>query len=154
MQVKAVSAHGVVAVHAGIEEFDDVDNALGIVEFWNGKIAQFYYSRTFFAGQEDGAEIIGTKGKVVVSGVQNNMVQCYNSTGASRDIPQFWFDRWEEAFVREDNEFVDYCLGDTRSPISSMKLANAAKAVEIGLCLQEALVTRKRLEFDLEGNRI
>lgn len=32
--------------HAELKAMDDVDNGVGVVEFWGGKIAYFYCSRT------------------------------------------------------------------------------------------------------------
>jgi hypothetical protein len=55
------------------------------------------------------------------------------------------------AFVKEANEFAAACLDDTPLP---MKLGNAAKAVEIGSTLQEALVTGKQIHFDEIGRRV
>lgn len=49
--VKSVSAVGVTAVLPGLKKWQDVDNGVGIVEFWGGKIAYFYGSRMMAAGQ-------------------------------------------------------------------------------------------------------
>ena len=51
--VKSVSAIGITAVSPELRKYNDRDNALGIVEFYGGKIAQLYCSRMMAAGQED-----------------------------------------------------------------------------------------------------
>ena len=51
--VKSVSAIGITAVSPELRRYNDRDNALGIVEFYGGKIAQLYCSRMMAAGQED-----------------------------------------------------------------------------------------------------
>lgn len=38
---KSISAYGVVAVQPGLKQHKDYDNAVGIVEFWNGRIAYY-----------------------------------------------------------------------------------------------------------------
>jgi myo-inositol 2-dehydrogenase/D-chiro-inositol 1-dehydrogenase len=52
-RVKSVSAIGVTAVSPELRKYDDRDNALGLVEFYGGKIAQLFCSRMMAAGQED-----------------------------------------------------------------------------------------------------
>ena len=51
--VKSVSAIGITALSPELEKYNDCDNALGIVEFYGGKIAQLFCSRMMAAGQED-----------------------------------------------------------------------------------------------------
>lgn len=51
--VKSVTAVGITAVEPDLRKYNDRDNALGIVEFYDGKIAQLYCSRMMAAGQED-----------------------------------------------------------------------------------------------------
>lgn len=83
-----------------LREFGDRDNAIGIVEFWGGKIAYFYNSRMMAHGQEDTTEIIGTAGKLVVNGnPQANHVNTYTSAGITREAPAHYYGRFEYAFV-------------------------------------------------------
>ncbi|TIA54786.1 NAD(P)-binding protein, partial [Aureobasidium pullulans] len=72
IQVKSVSAYGVRAVQPELAKYNDYDNAMGIVEFWNGRVANFYCSRMMAHGQEDVTEIIGTEGKLTVNGLAKN----------------------------------------------------------------------------------
>ena len=149
---KSVSAHGVRAVQPDLAKYKDYDNAVGIVEFHNGRIAYYYCSRMMAHGQEDTTEIIGTEGKVSVNmHPQSNLVQSYTGVGITREIPPHYWGRFEQAFVKESQEFADACLNNTPLPI---KLSNAVKAVEIGAALQEALVTGKQIHFDEIGRRI
>lgn len=94
--VKSVTAIGITAVQPGLKKWGDVDNGVGMVEFYGGKMAYFYGSRVrisqllrraralkllsvawrlllnclqmMAAGQHDATEIIGTNGKIVVNG--------------------------------------------------------------------------------------
>lgn len=149
---KSISAHGVRAVQPELEKYKDYDNAVGIVEFHNGKIAYYYCSRMMAHGQEDTTEVIGTEGKVSVNtNPQRNLVNYYHPGGITREVPADFWGRFEVAFVQEANEFTAACLDGTPLP---MRLDNAAKAVEIGSYLQEALVTGKQIHFDEAGRRI
>lgn len=106
--VKSVSAAGVVARTQGLKKYQDYDNAVGIVEFHNGRIAYFFCSRMMAHGQEDTTEIIGTEGKLVVNGnPQANLVNTYTATGINREIPQTYYGRFEHAFVQVSNPIFE-----------------------------------------------
>ncbi|KAE8365897.1 hypothetical protein BDV27DRAFT_98365 [Aspergillus caelatus] len=151
-KVKSVSAVGITAVEPDLRKHNDRDNAVGLVEFHNGKIAYFYASRMMAAGQEDTTEIIGTQGKLAVNTQPAlNLVNIYDSTGIRREIPQHYYDRFEYAFVTEANEFTACCLEDTPVPL---QLDGAVQAVRIGAALQESLITGEKIFFDEEGNRV
>lgn len=146
-----MSAAGIVAVAPGLKEHGDYDNAVGIVEFFGGKVAYFFCSRMMAHGQEDTTEIIGTEGKLSVNAnPQANFVNTYTSTGINREVPAHYYGRFEQAFVQEANEWTTACLDDTKLP---MKLSGALRAVKIGSYLQEALRTGKKLYFDETGGR-
>ncbi|KAI5468135.1 hypothetical protein BGZ63DRAFT_469569 [Mariannaea sp. PMI_226] len=148
---KSVSAHGIRAVQPDLAQHNDYDNAVGIVEFWGGKIAYYYCSRMMAHGQEDTTEVIGTEGKLTVNGnPQSNLVNYYHPGGITREVPAHYYGRFEMAFVQEANEFAEACLDNKPLPL---KLANAVRAVEIGAALQEALVSGKQIRFDEIGRR-
>jgi myo-inositol 2-dehydrogenase / D-chiro-inositol 1-dehydrogenase len=150
--VKSATAVGVTAVQPGLKKWGDVDNGVGIVEFWGGKIAYFYGSRMMAAGQHDMTEVIGTEGKFVVNGApQRNLVEVHEATGVRKEIPSDYFGRFHEAFVTEANEFTECCLDDKPLPF---ELEGAVQAVKIGCALQESLRSGKKIEFDQAGNRI
>jgi myo-inositol 2-dehydrogenase/D-chiro-inositol 1-dehydrogenase len=149
---KSISANGVVAILPGLKQHKDYDNAVGIVEFWDGRIAHYYASRMMTHGQEDVTEIIGTQGKLSVNlNPQKNLVNIYSSAGITREVPGDYWGRFEPGFVKEANEFTAACLDDTLLPL---KFQNAVKAVQIGAWLQEALVSGKQIRFDESGKRI
>jgi predicted dehydrogenase len=149
---KSVSAHGIRAVTPDLAQYNDYDNAVGIVEFWGGKIAYYYCSRMMAHGQEDTTEFIGTEGKLTVNGnPQSNLVNYYHAGGINREVPAHYYGRFEQAFVKEANEFAESCLDDKPLPL---KLVNAVRAVEIGAALQEALVSGRQIRFDEIGRRI
>lgn len=151
-KIKSVSAVGITAVEPDLRKYNDRDNALAVIEFWNGKIAQLYCSRMMAAGQEDVSEVIGTKGKLTINvQPQTNLVQIYESTGIRREIPAHYYGRFRDAFITEANEFTACCLDDIEPPF---KLEGAVKAVRIGQYLQESLITGKRIDFAETGERI
>lgn len=150
--VKTVVASGTATRYPGLAKHNDVDNGVGIVEFWGGKIAYFYSSRMMMAGQEDTTEIIGTEGKLTINAKpQNDLVEVHEQTGIRREVAQTYYDRFEQAFVRESNEFTEAILDDKKLPF---KLSGAVQAVKIGCALQESVNSGRKIYFDEMGNRI
>jgi myo-inositol 2-dehydrogenase / D-chiro-inositol 1-dehydrogenase len=150
--VKSVVASGITAVQPELQKHKDRDNAVGIVEFYGGKIAYLFCSRMMAAGQDDATEIIGTDGKLTVNAQpQSNLVNIYEPTGVRREIPAHYYGRFEQAFVSEANEFTACCLDDLKLP---MKLTGAVQAVKIGCALQESLNSGQKIWFDETGRRI
>lgn len=151
-KIKSVSAVGITAVEPDLRKFNDRDNAVAVVEFYNGRIAQLYCSRMMAAGQEDITEVIGTKGKLSINAQpQINLVNITEATGVRREIPPHYYGRFRDAFITEANEFTACCLDNTEPP---MKLEGAVTAVRIGQALQESLITGRRIEFAENGERI
>lgn len=149
---KSISAYGIRAVQLDLAKYNDFDNAVGVVEFWGGRIAYYFCSRMMAHGQEDTTEIIGTEGKLSINSTpQLNLVNRFSAQGIIREAPRDYYGRFEMAFVQEAKEFVEACLDDKPLP---NKLADAVKAVEIGAALQEALVTGKQICFDESGRRL
>jgi len=149
---KSVTAVGITAVRPELRGANDRDNAVGIIEFWDGKIAQLFCSRMMAGGQEDCSEIVGTKGKISINAIpQANLVHITGFDGTRRELPNDFYHRFREAFITEANEFTACCLDDTEAPL---KLQTAVNAVRIGCALQESLITGKKIEFDESGARI
>lgn len=150
-RVKSVSAIGITAVEPGLAQHKDVDNGVGIIEFYGGQMAFLYCSRMMAAGQEDVTEIIGTQGKLAVNAYAAlNRVQHYSGQGVQRDMNATYYDEFYEAFALEAKEFTDACLDDTKLP---MKLQGAVQAVAIGCALQESVYTGKKIWFNEKGER-
>ncbi|RJE25126.1 NAD-binding Rossmann fold oxidoreductase [Aspergillus sclerotialis] len=148
---KALWATGLIAHHHELAEFQDVDNAVGIVEFWGGKIAHYYHSRTTAHGYDNCTEIVGTEGKVSINLVpHSNRVQVSNFMGIVQDATPCWFDRYREAFVAELEQFTDSILEGKELPL---RLTSACTGLEIALGLQESLRTGCKIEFDTNGKR-
>lgn len=149
--VKSVSAVGITAVQPELRKHKDVDNGVGIAEFWDGRIAYFYSSRMMAAGQHDMTEIIGTDGKLSINANPiGTLVEMSESSGVRREIPQDYWGRFEYAFVTEANEFVEACLENKKLP----ELSGAVQAVKIGCALQESLNSGRKIWFDETGTRI
>lgn len=138
-RVKKVYASGSCAVHAELAEYQDVDNAIGTIEFDGGQLATIYASRTFAHGHETSTEVIATAGKLLIgAGAARDRVVKSDATGVSHVALEDFFARFEEAFGLELEAFTDACLGLKPSPLS---LNDATEATRIGVALTMALRT-------------
>ena len=99
---KACWATGTLQHHPELAESNDVDNAIGVVEFWGGKIAYFYCSRTQAHGHDVCTEVTGTEGKISVNLVPraDNVVLC-DKRGISHQVQEEYWQRFEYAFETE-----------------------------------------------------
>ncbi|KAF1852189.1 NAD(P)-binding protein [Cucurbitaria berberidis CBS 394.84] len=151
-RVKSVVAFGVRALEPELAKHGDVDNGVGVAEFYDGQIAYFYSSRMNPPGQHDSTEIIGTKGKLSVNAnPTTSFLESHLSTGIHRDIPQTYYDRFEHAFVEEARQFTDAVLENKEVPVD---LTSSMEAVRIGVALQDSLRSGKKIWFDREGKRV
>jgi len=140
-----VFATGVIAIHEGLREFGDVDNGVATCEFADGKMACFYASRTMAHGHETSTEIFGTAGRLTVG--QNprlNRLDISDAHGVRNECTPSFYERFEDAFLRETVHFVD-CVLDDRPP--ALTLHDATEATRIAIALRESLQTRRIVEL-------
>ena len=146
---KACWATGTLQHHPELKEFQDVDNAVGVVEFWGGKIAYFYCSRTQAHGHDVCTEVTGTTGKIMVNVVPRaNNVVLADKLGMRHEVqPEYW-QRFEDAFATEANEFIDSIARNTPVPLP---METGIVVMKIGRALQQALLTGEVVRFDEDG---
>ncbi|KAF4552869.1 Oxidoreductase-like protein 5 [Elsinoe fawcettii] len=149
---KACWAAGILQHHPELKDLSDVDNAVGMVEFWGGKIAYFYCSRTQAHGHDVCTEITGTQGKVMVNVVPKaNNVVLADKLGMRHEVqPEYW-QRFEDAFALEANLFTEAVLKDTDLPL---QLETGMLVMQIARGLQDALLSGKLVSFDEKGQRL
>ena len=140
-----VYATGTIAIHDGLAACNDVDNAVAIIEFEGGSVATLYASRTFAHGHESMTEIVGTAGRLTVgANPRLNRVEISDAHGVRNECTPTFYERFEEAFLRETFEFMQ-AVAEDRQP--ALTLYDATEATRIGLALRESLATRKPVEL-------
>ena len=149
---KACWAAGTLQHHPELKDLSDVDNAVGMVEFWGGKIAYFYCSRTQAHGHDVCTEITGSDGKIMVNVMpRSNHVVVADKLGMRNQVPPEYWQRFEDAFAVEANEFTEAVLKDKPVPLP---LENGIMVMKIGRALQDALLTGQLVRFDESGERV
>jgi myo-inositol 2-dehydrogenase/D-chiro-inositol 1-dehydrogenase len=142
---RRVFATGTIAVHEGLREANDVDNAVAMVEFDGGQIATIYASRTMAHGHDTMTEIVGTAGRLTVG--QNprlNRVEIADDHGVRNECTPTFYERFAEAFLNEAQAFVDVVRGDVAAPLT---LNDATEATRIGIAVTESLRSKRSVEL-------
>ena len=140
-----VYATGTIAIHEGLAACNDVDNAVAIIEFNGGSVATLYASRTFAHGHESMTEIVGTAGRLTVgANPRLTRVEISDAHGVRNECTPTFYERFEDAFLRELTEFVDIVRADRAPPLT---LADATEATRIGIALTQSLRTRRPVDL-------
>jgi myo-inositol 2-dehydrogenase / D-chiro-inositol 1-dehydrogenase len=150
-----VYAMGTIALHEGLRDCGDVDNGVAVVEFEGGRLAVFYASRTMAHGSDTRSEVIGTAGALSIGhNPRANRVDIYDASGVRNECTPTFFERFEEAFLREAQAFVESVRqrralnGEGQASAAAPSyahpgatLADALEATRIGHALREALAS-------------
>lgn len=78
-------------------------------------------------------------------------MQVAGKQGITHAVPEEYWQRFEDAFATEANEFVECVLENRPVPV---KLELGIKGLVIGRALQDSLLTGERIRFDEQGVRI
>ncbi|KAF2716452.1 NAD binding Rossmann fold oxidoreductase [Polychaeton citri CBS 116435] len=149
---KACWATGSLQHHPELAESHDVDNAVGVVEYWGGKMAYYLCSRTQAHGHDVSTEITGTEGKIQVNVIpRTNKVVLCNKDGMTHEVEREYWDRFEHAFATEAQEFINSILHDTPVPLP---LATGQKVMQIARALQSALWSGEVTRWNEKGEII
>jgi myo-inositol 2-dehydrogenase/D-chiro-inositol 1-dehydrogenase len=136
-----VFASGLIALNEGLREFEDVDNGVATCEFATGEVATIYASRTMAHGFECLTEVVGTQGRITVGGEGRfDHVTIADAHGVRHECTPTFYERFEDAFLREDSEFVQAVLDDCAPPLT---LRDATEATRIAIAMQQSLRERR-----------
>ena len=136
-----VFASGLIGLNEGLREFDDVDNGVATCEFATGEIATIHASRTMAHGFECATEVIGTKGRILIGGdARCDHVVISDAHGVRHPCTPTFYERFADAFLREDIEFVQAVIEDRAPPLT---LRDATEATRIALAMRQSLLERR-----------
>ena len=92
-------------------------------------------------GFEASTEIVGTHGRLTVgANPRANRVDIADAHGVRNECTPTFYERFEDAFLREDQAFVDI-VRDNRPP--PLTLHDATEATRIGIALRESLLNKR-----------
>jgi myo-inositol 2-dehydrogenase/D-chiro-inositol 1-dehydrogenase len=144
-RARRVYASGTIAIHDGLRECGDIDNGVGTIEFEDGRIAVLYASRTMAHGHDTQTEVIGTAGTLSVGrNPRANRVEIADANGMRNACTPTFFERFEDAFLREAQAFVAL-LADGRP--TGLTLEDAREATRIGIAMRQAYESGRAVEL-------
>jgi len=122
-------------VDPAIGEAGDVDTAMVVMRTAGGQLCHISNSRRAVYGYDQRIEVFGSDGMLRAENERNDTVQHFGADGTliSR-VPDFFIDRYAEAYRRELNEFVDVLTQGAVPTVSgidgrqALVLADAAQA--------------------------
>lgn len=133
-EVEEVSTFGACLVDPAIGQAGDVDTCIITLRFKNGALGVIDNSRQAVYGYDQRVEVFGSKGMIAAENETPNNTTYYTCDGVYREKPLYFFlERYNDAFIQEENSFVEACLKGQDTPVGSfdglqpVRIAIAAK---------------------------
>lgn len=130
---EAVMAHGSCLVDSRIGEAGDVDTAVVVLSYADGRIASIRNSRRAPYGYDQRVEVLGSKGLLAAENEIENTLTKSTAAGVTSGKPVYFFlERYTRAYAIEWAAFVDACLDGKPVPatvedgVNALALAEAA----------------------------
>lgn len=119
-EVEEVSAVGACLVNPEIGAVGDVDTCIITLKFANGALGVIDNSRQAVYGYDQRIEVFGSKGCITADNETPNNTTYYTADGVTKEKPLWFFlERYNDAFIAEENAFVDACLNDTDTAVGA-----------------------------------
>ena len=119
-EVTEVSAFGACLVNPEIAKAGDVDTCIITLRFANGALGVIDNSRQAVYGYDQRVEVFGSKGMIAAENETPNNTTYYTADGVYKEKPLYFFlERYNDAFIQEETEFVSACLEDRETPVGS-----------------------------------
>ena len=128
-----VSAHGSCLVDQAIGEAGDIDTAVVVLGYADGRLATIRNSRRAPYGYDQRVEILGSKGLLAVDNETESRVSVATEAGVTAPRPvHFFLERYVRAYALEWSAFVDAVVDGKPVPatvedgVNALVLAEAA----------------------------
>ena len=119
-EVEEVSAFGACLVNPEIGKAGDVDTCVIMLKFANGALGVIDNSRQAVYGYDQRVEVFGSKGCITADNETPNNTTLYTADGVTSEKPLWFFlERYNDAYINEECEFVEACLNGTETPVGA-----------------------------------
>ncbi|SFA80428.1 myo-inositol 2-dehydrogenase [Poseidonocella pacifica] len=127
----SVMAHGSCLVDPEIGAAGDVDTAVVVLTYADGRLATIRNSRRALYGYDQRVEVLGSKGTLAAENVVENTVVTTTEAGVVSAKPVYFFlERYMRAYEIEWRAFVDAFVGVSPVPASIQDGVNALALAE------------------------
>ena len=128
-----VMAHGACLVDQEIGQAGDIDTAVVVLGYADGRIATIRNSRRAVYGYDQRVEVLGSEGALSVGNQEENRVTRSSAAGVTSAKPvHFFLERYMRAYEIEWSAFVDAVVdgapvpATVRDGVNALALAEAA----------------------------
>lgn len=149
-EIVEVNAMGSVLASPIVAKYDDVDQALTYLRFADGAAGDVEGYRNAKYGYDIRAEVIGTEGTLVIAGLRNHNVTLLGPNQGSFDIIPFFMERFETAYLRELEHFIE-CLHRDAKP--AVGINDGLIAQEIAHAAKTSCQTEQKVRVNVHGLR-
>ena len=149
-EVTEVTAVGAVLTDPGYAKYDDVDTAIVTLKFANGAIGVIDNCRTAPYGYDQRVEVHCEKGCVQDRNNLENEAFISRGDGVISAKPTWFFlERYNDAFVQEEKDFIDCIINDKPVPVDGN---DGLQPVRIALAAKKSLKEGRAVKLDeIEG---
>lgn len=145
-EVTEVSAIGAVLTDPDYAKYDDVDTAIVTLKFANGAIGVIDNCRTAPYGYDQRVEVHCEKGCVQDRNDLENEAFISRGDGVFSAKPTWFFlERYNDAFIEEEKDFVDCILNDKPTPVNGN---DGLQPVRIALAAKKSLDEGRPVKMD------
>ncbi len=135
-EVVRVHSEGCALAYPELAEVGDLDNAVINLKFANGAVGNVDVSRNAVYGYDIRTEVIGTRGSLMIGGLQRTPLLVLDPGRVCHDTIPGFMERFREAYAAEIRDFIDCILHD-RTPAVTGQDGRIATA--IGLAATRSL---------------
>ncbi len=135
-EVERVYSEGACLVFPELKEVGDIDNAVVTLKFANGVVGSVDASRNAVYGCDVRAEIIGSKGSLMIGKFQQTPLWVMTPNRVAHDTVPFFMERFAEAYAAEIRDFIQ-CIVENKPP--SVSGLDGRTATVIGLAATRSL---------------
>lgn len=107
-EVSQVYTIGGVLAYPEVNEVGDIDNAVVTLNFESGALGVIDLSRSGVYGYDIRAEILGTKGTLMIGYLRETPVLVMNKEGVTHDTVPYFMERFERAYIDQLQNFIEH----------------------------------------------
>ena len=140
--VEAISTTGAVLAYPEMASIGDIDNAIAILEFVDGRLGVIDLTRNGYYGYDICTELLGDAGTLRVGYIRETPLLTMTKNSVAHDTVPYFMERFERAYTIQLQNFAQNVL-QGREP--AVVLKDGVEALRTALAATEAHRTKQRV---------
>lgn len=141
--VKAVQTVAGTLAYPELETVGDIDNAVVLLEFLDGRLGVVDLSRNGIYGYDIATELLGTAGTLRIGYLRETPLFVMTKNSVAHDTVPYFMERFASAYTAQLRNFAQNVLEGLPAPVT---IDDGIEALRIGLAAQRAHATGARVE--------